>query len=45
MELSERLKQDMLTAAEELEFEKAAVLRDQMNDVERRINLMKKTKK
>ena len=34
--LRNRLKEDMLKAAENLDFEKAATLRDQMNDVEKK---------
>ncbi|HPB81711.1 MAG TPA: helicase-related protein, partial [Spirochaetota bacterium] len=42
--LIEDIRKDMLDAAENLEFEKAAVLRDQMQDVEKKIALMKKAK-
>lgn len=42
--LSARLKQDMLKAAEELNFEQAAMLRDQMNDTDKRIALLSKVK-
>jgi len=42
--LLEDIRNDMLNAAENLEFEKAAVLRDQMQDVEKKISLMKKAK-
>ncbi|HQP47079.1 MAG TPA: excinuclease ABC subunit UvrB [Spirochaetota bacterium] len=42
--LIEDIRKDMLDAAENLEFEKAAVLRDQMHDVEKKIALMKKAK-
>lgn len=42
--LIEDIRKDMLNAAENLEFEKAAVLRDQMQDVEKKIALMKKAK-
>ena len=42
--LREDIRNDMLNAAENLEFEKAAVLRDQMQDVEKKISLMKKAK-
>lgn len=40
--LMEDIRKDMLDAAENLEFEKAAVLRDQMQDVEKKLALMKK---
>ena len=43
--LFDRLKEDMLKAAEILNFEQAAILRDQMNDVEKKIQLMEKVKK
>ena len=43
--LRDRLRQDMLQAAEEMDFERAAILRDQMQDVERKIQLMMKVKK
>ena len=43
--LSARLREDMLKAAEDLEFEKAAVLRDQMVDIDKKIKLLEKTKK
>ncbi len=43
--LRSRLKEDMLAAAGEMEFEKAAALRDQMVDVEKRLNLLKKAGK
>lgn len=44
-ELKLRLKEDMLTAAENLEFERAAVIRDEMVDIEKKIEIMKKVKK
>ncbi len=44
-ELRDRLKVDMLTAAENLEFERAAALRDQMIDVEKKITVLEKVKK
>ncbi len=43
--LKDRLRTDMLKAAEELNFEQAAVLRDQMTDIAARIQLLEKTKK
>ena len=43
--LKSRLRDDMLRAAEELNFEQAAMLRDQMADVEKKIQLMGKVKK
>jgi excinuclease ABC subunit B len=43
--LSARLKEDMLKAAGDLEFEKAAVLRDQMTDIDKKIKLLEKAKK
>ncbi len=44
-ELVIRLKQDMTAAAEELDFEKAAALRDQMIATEKKISLMSKAGK
>lgn len=44
-ELIGRLRTDMLNAADNLEFEKAAVLRDQMLEIERKIELLSKVKK
>ncbi len=44
-ELVIRLKQDMTAAAEELDFEKAAALRDQMIGTEKKISLMSKAGK
>ena len=41
-ELVNAMRADMLDAAEKLEFEKAAVLRDEMTALERRINLLEK---
>jgi len=43
-EIVEKLREQMLAAAQSLEFEKAAVLRDQMLDVEKKINLLEKSK-
>jgi excinuclease ABC subunit B len=45
LELRDRLRQDMLKAADDLEFEKAAVLRDQMLDIEKKIDLLEKVKR
>jgi excinuclease ABC subunit B len=45
LELRDRLRRDMLKAADDLEFEKAAVLRDQMLDIEKKINLLEKVKR
>ncbi|MDY6968916.1 MAG: excinuclease ABC subunit UvrB [Spirochaetota bacterium] len=42
--LNKKLKEDMLKAAENLEFEKAAALRDQMLETERKIKLKEKLK-
>ncbi|HNR88305.1 MAG TPA: excinuclease ABC subunit UvrB [Spirochaetota bacterium] len=42
--LLERIRADMIGAADNLEFEKAAVLRDQMLELEKRIDLRKKVK-
>lgn len=44
MEARDQLREEMLKSAEEMEFEKAAVLRDQMRDIEQKIGLLKKTK-
>jgi len=44
-ELRNRLQEDMGKAAENLEFERAAALRDQMIDVEKKISLLEKVKK
>ncbi len=41
----EKLREEMLEAADNLEFEKAAALRDQMIDIERKIEVLKKKKK
>ena len=38
----EKLRGEMLEAADNLEFEKAAALRDQMIDIERKIDVLKK---
>jgi excinuclease ABC subunit B len=43
-ELKETLKKDMLEAADKLEFEKAASLRDQMQDIEQKIDTLQKVK-
>lgn len=40
--LAARLREDMLAAADSLEFERAALLRDQMLEIERRIELLGK---
>ena len=40
--LASRLREDMLAAADSLEFERAALLRDQMLEIERRIDLLGK---
>ncbi len=42
--LKTRLKEDMLKAAEEMEFEKAAILRDQMIEVNKKIVLLERKK-
>jgi excinuclease ABC subunit B len=42
--LKTRLKEDMLQAAEEMEFEKAAILRDQMIEVNKKIVLLERKK-
>jgi excinuclease ABC subunit B len=39
------IKEEMLEAAEKLEFEKAAMLRDRMTEIEKKIELLGKTKK
>ena len=41
-EACDRLRDDMLKSADELEFEKAAILRDQMLDIEKKIELLEK---
>ncbi len=43
-EIIGKLREQMLAAAQSLEFEKAAVLRDQMLDVEKKISLLEKSK-
>lgn len=43
-ELRFQLKEQMLAAADNLEFEKAAALRDQMMDIENKIEILKKKK-
>ena len=42
--LCDRLRRDMMDAAENLEFERAAVLRDQMQEVEKKIEIMEKVR-
>ncbi|MCP4136247.1 MAG: excinuclease ABC subunit UvrB [bacterium] len=44
-QLIKRLGEDMLKAAEEMEFEKAAILRDQMREAEKKKELLEKVKK
>ncbi|MCL1833701.1 MAG: excinuclease ABC subunit UvrB [Leptospirales bacterium] len=44
-EIGGNLRQQMLNAADNLEFEKAALLRDQMIDIENKIDLLKKKKR
>ena len=44
-ELIETIRADMLSAASNLEFEKAAVLRDQMMEAEKKLSLLEKAKK
>jgi len=41
----EKLREGMLEAADNLEFEKAAALRDQMIDIERKIDVLRKKRK
>lgn len=41
----EKLREGMLEAADNLEFEKAAALRDQMIDIERKLDVLKKKRK
>jgi excinuclease ABC subunit B len=43
-EARDRLREDMLAAADNLEFEKAAILRDQMLDIEKKIEILEKAK-
>jgi excinuclease ABC subunit B len=38
------LREEMLKAADDLEFEKAAILRDQMLDIEKKLSLLEKSK-
>ena len=45
LEIKDAIKEDMLQAADAMEFEKAAALRDQMIDVENKIEILKKVKK
>jgi excinuclease ABC subunit B len=42
-EARDRIREDMLAAADNLEFEKAAVLRDQMLDMEKKIEILEKS--
>jgi excinuclease ABC subunit B len=44
LEIRDRLRSDMIAAADELNFEKAAILRDQMIDIDNKIALISKTK-
>lgn len=44
-ELNIKVKQDMLEAADNLEFERAAILRDQMSEIEKKIKILERTKK
>ncbi len=44
-ELLDSIRADMLAAADTLEFEKAAVLRDQMLEIEKKITLLEKAQK
>lgn len=44
-EARDRLHEEMLRAADNLEFEKAAVMRDQMLDIEKKLELIKKSGK
>jgi len=43
-ELIDKIREEMLAAAEALEFEKAAVLRDQMMEMEKKLALLEKAK-
>jgi excinuclease ABC subunit B len=43
--IREELRDDMLAAADNLEFEKAALLRDQMLEIEKKLELLEKVKK
>jgi excinuclease ABC subunit B len=43
-EARNRIREDMLAAADNLEFEKAAILRDQMLDIEKKIEILEKAK-
>ena len=40
----DKIRDGMLAAAEDLEFEKAAVLRDQMMEMEKKLSLLEKAK-
>ena len=42
--LRDKIKEDMLAAADSLDFEKAALLRDEMNDLNKKIELKEKTR-
>lgn len=44
-EVKDKIKADMVKAADELEFEKAAALRDQMLEIEKKIEVLSKVKK
>jgi excinuclease ABC subunit B len=43
-EARNRIREDMLATADNLEFEKAAILRDQMLDIEKKIEILEKAK-
>ena len=43
-DIKAKLKEDMIAAADNLEFERAALLRDQMIDIENKISVLKKKK-
>jgi len=42
--LRDKIKEDMIAAADSLDFEKAALLRDEMNDLNKKIELKEKTR-
>ncbi len=42
--LRDKIREDMLAAADSLDFEKAALLRDEMNDLNKKIELKEKTR-
>jgi excinuclease ABC subunit B len=44
-EARDRLREEMLNAADNLEFEKAAIMRDQMLDIEKKLELLEKSGK